>query len=86
MTTETARRVMNVDGKELEIEKENLHRRARCYIHAWWRGLSALLSVEPAAIRRPLRFFAAVVFLITTGSYPCTGQRPIPCPSWICQS
>jgi len=53
---------MNVDGKELDIEKENLHRRARCYIHAWWRGLSALLSVEPAAIRRPLRFFAAVVF------------------------
>lgn len=62
VTTETARRVMNVDGKERDIKKENLHRRARCYTHAWWRGVSALLSVELAAIRRPLRFFAAVVF------------------------
>ena len=62
VTTETARRVMNVDGKQLDIKKENVYRRARCYIHAWWRGLSALLSVELAAIYRPLRLFAAVVF------------------------
>ena len=58
VTTETARRVMNVDGKQRDIKKESLYRRARCYIHAWWRGLSALLSVELAAIYRPLRFFA----------------------------
>ena len=62
VTTETARRVMNVDGKERDIKKENLYRPARCYAHAWWRGLSALLSVELAAIYRPLRLFAAVVF------------------------
>ena len=62
VTTETARRVMNVDGKQLDIKKENLYRRARCYIHAWWRGLSALLSVELAAIYRPLRFFAVFFY------------------------
>ena len=67
VTTETARRVMNVDGKERDINKENLYRPARCYAHAWWRGLSALLSVELAAIRSPLRFFAAVFFLLPRG-------------------
>ena len=62
VTTETARRVMNVGWKERDIKKENLHRRARYYTQAWWRGVSALLSVELAAIRRPLRFFAAAFF------------------------